>query len=136
MLNKAAIGKRNEFQIWAWLIEEGLDVYPSLVDDKGIDGLVGNQNGKYFEVQIKSGKNWNNQRGIKKEILEKKPNRVFIIFNYIDQEIRYFTGQDILNEPDWAESITWNMSQIKLSKLMLKKYQSHDWYGLVRYLKA
>lgn len=135
-MNKAAIGKRNEFQIWAWLIEEGLDVYPSLVDDKGIDGLVGNQNGKYFEVQIKSGKNWNNQRGLKKEILEKNPNRVFVIFNYIDQEIRYFTGQDILNEPDWAESITWNMSQIKLTKLMLKKYQSHDWYGLVRYLKT
>jgi len=48
--NKLAIGKRNEFTIWGYLLGEGFDVFPSLVDDKGIDGIVGH-NGRYFEVQ-------------------------------------------------------------------------------------
>ncbi len=134
-MNKVAIGKRNEFQIWAWLIEAGLDVYPSLVDDKGIDGIVGNESGDYYEIQIKSGKNWNNQRGLKREILQDHPNRIFVIFNYEAQEIRYFTGQDILNEGEWSESITWEFAQIKLGKAMLVKYRDHDWDGYVAYLK-
>lgn len=71
-VSKMSIGKRNEFLVWAKLIEAGFDVYPSLVDDKGIDGIVG-ANGKYFEIQIKSGANWVNQRGFKKEVLEANP---------------------------------------------------------------
>lgn len=47
--NKLAIGKRNEFAIWGYLLGEGFDVFPSLVDDKGIDGVVG-YNGRYVVV--------------------------------------------------------------------------------------
>ncbi|MCF5349734.1 hypothetical protein GIW08_28675, partial [Pseudomonas simiae] len=92
-----SIGKRNEFLVWAKLIEAGFDVYPSLVDDKGIDGIVG-ANGKYFEIQIKSGANWVNQRGFKKEVLEANPTRIYLVYNYTVNEFRYFTAQQILEE--------------------------------------
>lgn len=134
-MHKLAIGKRNEFRVWAWLIDEGFDVYPSLVDDKGIDGIVG-FNGKYFEIQIKSGKNWNNQRGIGEVQLSKSLERIYLIFNYTVDEVRYFTAQQILDEPEWQDSIRWQMPQIKLPKNTLEKYRDHDWDGFISYLRS
>ncbi|MCY1292996.1 hypothetical protein D9M68_342750 [compost metagenome] len=134
-MHKLAIGKRNEFRVWAWLIEEGFDVYPSLVDDKGIDGIVG-INGKYFEIQIKSGKNWNNQRGLGEALLSKSLERIYLIFNYTADEVRYFTAQEILDEPEWQDSIRWQMPQIKLPKKILEKYKDHDWDGFLGYLRS
>lgn len=134
-MSKLSIGKRNEFLVWAKLIEEEFDVYPSLVDDKGIDGVVGS-NGKYFEIQIKSGANWVNQRGFKKEVLEANPTRIYLVYNYTANQFRYFTAQQILQETFWANSISWRMSQINLNKSMLEKYKAHDWDGFISYLKA
>lgn len=134
-MHKMAIGKRNEFRVWAKLIDAGFDVYPSLVDDKGIDGLVG-FNGKYFEVQIKSGMNWVNQRGIGTAALSVNPDRVFIIYNYALEQIRYFTANQILGESEWHESVTWRIPQIKLNKALLGKYELHDWDGLFKYLNG
>ncbi|MBW1248370.1 hypothetical protein I7860_16925 [Pseudomonas tolaasii] len=134
-MSKLSIGKRNEFLVWAKLIEEEFDVYPSLVDDKGIDGIVGS-NGKYFEIQIKSGANWVNQRGFKKEVLEANPTRIYLVYNYTANQFRYFTAQQILQETFWANSISWRMSQINLNKSMLEKYKAHDWDGFISYLKA
>jgi hypothetical protein len=133
--NKLAIGKRNEFAIWGYLLGEGFDVFPSLVDDKGIDGLVGYQ-GRYFEVQIKSGVNWNNQRGLSRVAVSANPERIFLIYNTTVDEVRYFTGQQILEEVDWQISIDWPVSQLKLPNRMLEKYQAHDWEGFVAYLRA
>ena len=134
-MHRSAIGKRNEFRVWAWLIDEGFDVYPTLVDDKGIDGIVGN-NGKYFEIQIKSGKNWNNQRGIGRSALSQNPDRIFLILNYSLDEVRYFTANQILNEAEWSESIDWEMPQIKLPETLLKKYKNHDWAGFLKHLSG
>lgn len=134
-MHKMAIGKRNQFRVWARLIDAGFDVYPSLVDDKGIDGLVG-FNGKYFEVQIKSGMNWVNQRGIGTAILSVNPERIFIVYNYTNEQIRYFTARQILVESEWKESITWRIPQIKLNKTLLVKYADHDWGGLFNYLQG
>lgn len=134
-MHKLAIGKRNEFKVWAWLLDEGLDVYPSLVDDKGIDGLVGFE-GTYFEIQIKSGKNWSNQRGIGLQQLRSSLGRIYLILNAEAEEVRYFTAQQILDEPEWQNSIQWQMPQLKLSKKMLDKYAHHNWDGLVAYLKG
>lgn len=133
--NKLAIGKRNEFAIWGYLLGEGFDVFPSLVDDKGIDGIVGHQ-GRYFEVQIKSGENWNNPRGLSRSAVSKNLDRFFLIYNTTEDEVRYFTGQQILDEPEWRECIDWTISQIKLPKQMLEKYEAHNWAGLVVYLRS
>jgi hypothetical protein len=133
--NKLAIGKRNEFFIWGYLLSEGIDVFPSLVDDKGIDGVVG-YNGRYFEVQIKSGENWSNQRGLSRESVSHNPERIFLIYNAKQDEVRYFTGAQILDEPAWELSIDWGLPQIKLPKAMLEKYKDHDWAGFINYLKT
>jgi hypothetical protein len=133
--NKLAIGKRNEFAIWGYLLAEGFDVFPSLVDDKGIDGIVGYK-GRYFEVQIKSGENWSNQRGLGRKVVSVNPDRIFLIYNTALDEVRYFTGKHILDEVEWENSIDCNMPQIKLPKRMLEKYQGHDWAGLVAYLRG
>ncbi|GHU14594.1 hypothetical protein FACS189441_4580 [Betaproteobacteria bacterium] len=132
--SKLAIGKRNEWAIWAWLIRDGFDVYPSVVDDKGIDGIVGYK-GTYFEIQIKSGKNWSSQRGISKETLESSKERIYLIFNYTEDEVLYFTADEILHEKEWKESIRWKFSQIRLNTAMREKYKDHDWNGLVQYLR-
>jgi hypothetical protein len=131
--SKLAIGKRNEWTIWAWFMRDGFDVYPSVVDDNGIDGIIGYK-GKYFEVQIKSGKNWNSQRGISKENLESSRERIYLIFNYTEDDVLYFTADEILREKEWKESIRWTISQIKLTTAMREKYKDHDWNGLVQHL--
>lgn len=133
--NKLAIGKRNEFVIWAYLLTEGIDVFPALVDDKGIDGVVGYK-GRYFEVQVKSGENWNNQRGLSRKTVSHNPERIFLIYNTTEDDVRYFTGAQILDEPAWDLSIDWRLAQIKLPKAMLEKYKGHDWDGFIAYLKT
>lgn len=133
--NKLAIGKRNEFAIWGYLLGEGFDVFPSLVDDKGIDGIVGHE-GRYFEVQIKSGENWNNQRGLSRAAVSVNPDRIFLIYNTVEDEVRYFTGRQILDEAEWQKSIDYTISQIRLPKRMLEKYQAHNWAGFVAYLRS
>lgn len=133
--NKLAIGKRNEFAIWGYLLEAGFDVFPSLVDDKGIDGIVGHK-GRYFEVQIKSGENWNNQRGLSRAAVSVNPERIFLIYNTSKDDVRYFTGQHILDEPEWQQSIDWSISQIKLPKRLLEKYESHNWEGFIAHLQT
>ncbi|MDD2162575.1 hypothetical protein N1078_18605 [Pseudomonas sp. MIL19] len=133
--NKLAIGKRNEFAIWGYLLEAGFDVFPSLVDDKGIDGIVGHK-GRYFEVQIKSGENWNNPRGLSRATASANPERIFLIYNTSVDDVRYFTGQHILDEPEWQQSIDWKISQIKLPKRLLEKYESHNWEGFIAYLQV
>ena len=133
--NKLAIGKRNEFVVWAYLLTEEIDVFPALVDDKGIDGVVGYK-GRYFEVQIKSGENWNNQRGLSRKAVSHNPERIFLIYNATEDEVRYFTGAQILNEPAWDLSIDWRFPQIKLPKSMLDKYKDHNWDGFISYLKT
>lgn len=133
--NKLAIGKRNEFAIWGYLLGEGFDVFPSLVDDKGIDGIVGHE-GRYFEVQIKSGESWSSQRGLSRAAVSANPDRIFLIYNTVEDEVRYFTGRQILAEAEWQKSIDYTISQIGLPKRMLEKYQAHDWVGFVAYLKS
>lgn len=134
-MHKLAIGKRHEFLIWARLLQAEFDVFPSMVDDKGIDGIVGYR-GKYFEIQIKSGENWANQRGFGEAGLRVNPERIYVVFNYTADEIRYFRADQILSEEAWQESIRWNIPQIKLPKALLEKYKDQDWDGFVRYLKG
>lgn len=38
-MHKLSLGKRTELRVWSWLIDEGFDVYPSLVVT--IKGLMG-----------------------------------------------------------------------------------------------
>lgn len=134
MENRISIGKRNEFSVWAKLLEEGIDIFPALVDDKGIDGIIGYKE-NYFEVQIKSGKKWENPRGISYEVCVNNENRIFIIYNYTLKEIRFLTGRGILNEPEWQKTIKWDIPQLKWNKKLLDKYNKNNFEGLVNFIK-
>lgn len=48
------LGKIGEFLAKAEFIKHGFDVYSTEVDDKGIDFIVRNKNGEYFEIQSKA----------------------------------------------------------------------------------
>lgn len=50
----ASFGKRMEFQIMAQMLQEGLDIYRPLVDDKGIDCLLRREDGSIAEIQVKA----------------------------------------------------------------------------------
>ena len=132
--NKLQIGKRSEYEVWALLLKGGLDVFPAIVDDKGIDGIVG-YNGKYCEIQIKSGANWKNQRGLKYEIIKKHKDRIFIIFNYEEEQLLFFTGEQILNEPEFKKTIRWDISQLKLNNKMREKYKNQRKEDLIKFIK-
>lgn len=135
-MDKFSIGKRNEFKIWAYLLENGIDVYPTMVDDKGIDGLVG-YNGNYFEIQIKSATNWTDQRGIAFAKLKTNLKRIIIVYNYKKNEIRYFTSEEILNEPKWEKTVKLpKWSQIPLNKHLLEKYSKNNLEGLIKLIKG
>ncbi len=134
-MEKLSIGKRNEYSIWAKLLENEIDVFPSLVDDKGIDGLVG-FDGNYFEIQIKSGNNWGNQRGFTPEACSKNLKRIFIIYNYTEKKCIYLTCKQILEEKEWEGTMQYEISQLKWNKKLLEKYSPQDFNSLVKYLKT
>lgn len=52
--DSASYGKRQEFKAIAKLLGEGFDVYPTLVDDQGIDCIVRINANRYLDIQIKA----------------------------------------------------------------------------------
>ena len=53
-MNRVKKGRFGEYFVILKLIEQGFDIYPSLVDDRGVDLVVSNPQGAYLEIQIKS----------------------------------------------------------------------------------
>lgn len=52
--SKASFGKRQEYSVIARLLKEGLDVFTTLVDDKGIDCVIRRDAKTYYDIQIKA----------------------------------------------------------------------------------
>ncbi len=52
--SKKSFGERIEHWIMGEMLKEGMDVYLSTVDDRGVDMVVRNENGIFIEVQIKA----------------------------------------------------------------------------------
>ena len=115
------------------LLKRGIDVFPALVDDRGIDGVVRSTKG-YLEVQIKSGKSWDTPRGISREICRAHPERVFIIYNYGENLIIVLTGRQILNEREWETTTAYEWYQLKWPNRLVKKYGSQNLEWLVQRL--
>lgn len=61
--NTASFGKRQEYSVIAELLRRGFDVYPTLIDDQGIDCIIRLNSKKYLDIQIKArskeAQNWN-----------------------------------------------------------------------------
>lgn len=47
-------GKSSEYFVYSRLMEAGFDIYPAIVDDKGIDCIIRLDENKYLDIQIKS----------------------------------------------------------------------------------
>jgi hypothetical protein len=53
-LTHLQLGKYGEYYAKMEFAKAGFDIYSAEVDDKGIDFVVRNERGKYFEIQVKS----------------------------------------------------------------------------------
>jgi hypothetical protein len=77
-------GVASEYQVFGQLLDAGLDVYATAVDDQGIDAVLRVESGDgavgYFDVQMKSARSWNGIRG-KISSLGGRKNTVLILFN-------------------------------------------------------
>lgn len=97
MDNHLQLGRVGELLIKAKFIKNGLDVFSTEVDDKGIDFVVKNKHGEYFDVQVKA----SNQTYVfmRKEVfkprtnlyvallvIDKKDNNFFVLIPSLDFE--------------------------------------------------
>jgi len=64
------------------MLELGLDVYQTLVDDKGIDCIVRKDANTYYEVQIKARSRQARNPGyfVLSQLLQPRPNYFFILY--------------------------------------------------------
>jgi hypothetical protein len=70
-------GKHCEHLVFAELLKRGLDTYLPIVDDKGVDCIIRNNNGTHLDIQIKGrGPRWIFNFGS----VESRPNYFFILY--------------------------------------------------------
>lgn len=91
ILNKQQLGRYGE--VWAFIefLSYGLDVYPTEVDDHGVDLVVKDAHGKYWDVQVKSVRNWT-YIFFKNEYIERansldNPNLLICYMNFAEGEL-------------------------------------------------
>jgi hypothetical protein len=80
---RQSFGKRQEFAAIAEMLKRDLDVYMTLVDDKGIDCVVRKDANIYYDVQIKA-----RSKNVKypghfslSDILDARPNYFFVFYS-------------------------------------------------------
>jgi len=92
-------GTASEHQVVGQLIDAGIDVYQTVVDDQGIDAVLRVETGpknvvRYFDLQIKSSRTWSGVRG-RISALGKRDNTVLILFNSSTHECLWFDAAGI-----------------------------------------
>lgn len=94
-------GTASELQVIGQLLDAGIDVYQTVVDDQGIDAVlrVPRRGGEvlYFDLQTKSSRSWSGIRG-KVSALGTRDNTVLILFNSSTHECLWFDARAIANE--------------------------------------
>jgi len=86
--SKLRYGKAAEHMVFGALLQAGLDVYSTIVDDQGIDGIIrGQKDGKvaYWDVQVKSSASWQGIR-FKTESITSE-NYILVLFNSAEWEL-------------------------------------------------
>ena len=77
-----SFGKRQEHAAIAEMLKRGLDVYLTLVDDKGIDCIVRKDENTYFDVQIKArSKNVKYPGNFSLSDIIARPNYFFVLYS-------------------------------------------------------
>ncbi len=83
-LNKLQIGKYAEYIVKMEFTRLGLDVYSAEVDDKGIDFVVRAGADRYFDVQVKSVRNWGLITLPRAKGFERRRNLLLAVVVYVD----------------------------------------------------
>jgi hypothetical protein len=79
--SRQSFGKRQEFASIAEMLKQGLDVYMTLVDDKGIDCIVRKDTKTYYDVQIKArGKDAKYPGNFRLSDIIARPNYFFVFY--------------------------------------------------------
>jgi hypothetical protein len=110
MTTRMRTGKAYENIVLGMLTFNKLDVYQPLVDDQGIDGLIRilDDKGKrhrYYELQIKGAKTWNN---IRCKVAKMSKNGVLILYSAGQREILWFLYEELSRyfptlNPKWGD---------------------------------
>lgn len=74
MLNNLTFGKICEYRIISELLTEGFEVFLPTIDNRGVDCIIKNQNGRYIELQVKG----------------RQPRDIFNIKPFIPKDDYYF----------------------------------------------
>jgi hypothetical protein len=127
MSSKIRNGKAYEHIVFGLLTLEGFDVYPSLADDQGIDGVlrIGSSDGKapkYFDLQVKGGRIWANIRCKTRSL---NANTILLLFNASTQEMFWLTHKDVLKHFPATDSEFGDMFLKKQDLVQLREKGFH-----------
>ena len=98
--SSASFGKRQEYSVIARLLQEGLDVYMTLVDDQGIDCVVRKDPKTYYDIQIKARSKgcepYDTGRFAAMTIIDPRPNYYFIFYSEQVDKLWIMPSEDLV----------------------------------------
>ena len=143
-LSPLQLGRYGEYFAKMEFTSYGFDVYTSEVDDHGVDFVVKNRSGAFFEVQVKSVRN-DNYVFIKKDKIVLDDKHLVFYIRFIDGELpdcyifpatvwsnpdgKLFTSSDyegLKSKPEYG---------IRLSKAKLKLMQRYSLEQFLNHIK-
>lgn len=128
MDSKIRNGKAYEHIIFGLLTLQGFDIYFPLADDQGIDGVLRikklGSKPRYYDLQVKGGKQWANIRCKTSTLTE---NSLLLFFNSKNNEVIWLTYRDVCKyfpQTDFA------FGDVYLKKDILEKLRSKGFDNL------
>lgn len=111
-------GKHCEHLVFAELLKRGLDTYLPIVDDKGVDCIIRNNNGTHLDIQIKGREpRWKFNFGY----VESRPNYFFILYPP-DKNFYVVPSSEISEWLNGRKGLTFNNT---IKKQLYKKYKNN-----------
>jgi len=93
------LGRIGELLAKAKFIEYDFDVYSTEVDHQGIDFIIKNKKGEYFEIQVKATNG--NYVFMRKEIFNPKNNLFLMLLAYKDDQPNYI----LIPSMEWKDNL-------------------------------
>jgi len=136
-LNKQQLGRYGEIWTFMEFLSYGLNVYPTEVDDHGVDLVVKDVRGKYWDVQVKSVRGWT-YIYFKTDYIDRanaldEPNLLVCYMNFVDgcmPEVFLFPSTVFMNVHDGGvfkdRGYEYGISVSKRNRHELEEYHLED----------
>ena len=136
-LSHLQVGKYSEYYVKMEFIKYGLDVFTPEIDDKGIDFIIKNNKGKFFEIQVKAVRGFNYVY-MKKNKFNLSPNLYLALVMLKDGSVpelflipstiwhnpnQVFVSRNYKNKKSPPE---WGINLSKKNKVILDYYKFHN----------